>query len=122
MFFYPLDLKNDTSNSELSSVFSRDYPKYNYTINDGNQWYNTETKIGRPEAESLARELNKMLTNHTMGGWNSNHLYNIGMSLDEIRNTKLIDLGHILAREKSNFINKYVNKFNAIYPHKNYSP
>ena len=118
MFFYPLDLKNDTTNSELSSVFSRDYPKYNYIINNGNQWYNTETKIGRPKAEALASKLNKMLFNHTMGGWNSNHLYNIGMSLDEIRNTKLIDLGHILAREKSNFINKYVGKFNTIYPHK----
>ncbi len=117
MFFYGLDLKHNPENSMLESAFSREYKKYNYIIDENDQWINTKTGFTRKSAEALANKLTSQIkqTNPTMGGWTSNHLYNIGMSLDDIRTTPLKSLGSILQKNKEQFVNNYISKFKNLY-------
>lgn len=117
MFFYGLDLKHNPGNSMLESAFTREYKKYNYIIDENDEWINTKTGFTRKSADALANKLTTQVRQHgpTMGGWTSNHLYNIGMSLEEIRNTTLHDLGYILRRNRDRFVNNYISKFKDLY-------
>jgi radical SAM superfamily enzyme YgiQ (UPF0313 family) len=117
MFFYALDLKHNTKDSALESVFTREYPKYNYVITKDDQWHNTETGFTRYSSSQLSDKLNGIIraSKPTVGGWTSNHLYNVGMSLEEIRHTTLHDLGYILEAKKEKFINRYIDKFKNLY-------
>ncbi len=117
IFFYALDLKHDTTGSELESVFTREYPKYNYTIDPvTNQWINEENGFTRKKAETVSAELNKLVYKKAgVGGWTSFHLYNAGMEIEDIRNVPLTQVGPILDSALVSFVKRYVSKFESYY-------
>jgi len=116
MFFYPLDLRHKVAPGAPESEFTREYPKYNYVIDENDQWYNTVTGISRKSAEKLSIKLSNMVVDScTVSGWTSAQLYNVGMELENIKEVHIRQVAPILNREKDKFINRYINKFLEMY-------
>lgn len=116
LYFFPFNLRNNFEDGSPVSEFTREYKKYNYTIDNYDDWTNTETGITKQSAIKLAADMNNMLIDKwRISGWRTNTYYNIEMELSEIQNTTVRQGHGMLLNSKNSFVKKYILAYKKYY-------
>jgi radical SAM superfamily enzyme YgiQ (UPF0313 family) len=116
VMFFPFNLRNNFEDGAPVSEFTRDYKKYNYTIDNEDDWVNLDTGISKQSAIKLATDMNSLVIDKwRVSGWRSNTYYNLGKEIDEIRNISVKDGNSFLLRSKDQFILRYIKLYKDYY-------
>jgi hypothetical protein len=114
--FFPFNLRNKFEDGAPVSEFTRDYKKYNYTIDNEDDWINLDTGITKKSAIKLATEMNNLVIDKwRVSGWRSNTYYNLGKEIDEIRNILVKNGNSFLINSKDQFILGYIKLYKDYY-------
>ena len=114
ILFIAFNLKVNDEDGAPGSEFTRNYKDYGYSIDENGKWKHS-SGMTELKAIDLANELNDIvIPKCRLSGWRSATYYNIGLGLEQIRETDLLEGNKFLPFKSKEFIKRYISLYKTI--------